>query len=261
MTVPLEEYVRQALTELGADRRFVAGAAVGARASAIARRDGIDLSAVLKSRGSSLGRLLEANAAKLGTKIVRQQGTDFLVGFDSATAAPPAPDSIQLRHDVYQAFSRDRGGCYYDSVSDEFTSEERPTAIPATPLTFDQAISLREEFASTLGAEGLTLRAALEPRDQALTAFATALRTSHLTPQWRAYMSIRLKEHVLNWAAANGVEVKSSWFEPLIPTRRASTPTSDHRTFLALLGTLSEQDADQILVPLSLVEKLFRRKA
>jgi hypothetical protein len=261
MTVPVEEYVRQALVELGADRRLVAGAAVGAKAGAIARRDGVDLSAVLKSRGSSLGRLLETSASKLGTKIVRREGTDFLVGFDSAIGAPPVPEPVQLRHDVYQAFSRDRGGYYYDSISDEFTMEARPTAVIVSPLTYDQAVAFRNDFALSLGAEGEVLRATLEPKDQALTAFGNVLRTSHLTQQWRFYISSRLKEHVLNWAASSGVEVKASWFEPSIPTRRPSSATSDRRALLDVLGSLTEQEADQILIPLSIVERLIRRKA
>lgn len=249
------DLVIDVLDRLGARNRLVPGARLGFELAKTAP----GFRATLKSRGLSLLDYLHLIKAEHGLKIAEKAGTDFLVGFETATvAASPPAETVELRRDVFEAFSRFGGGFSYDTLTDRFAEESGPGRIPVDPISLETALRCRREFAESLDGEArVDLLSTLDQGMASLRQFSFSLRRLGLTARWRAYFSAQLKAIIVDWAAQNGITVNQSWFEG--SPRQVTRTVLGRRSVVNALEELPEEDWAKVLVPLSVVEKMLSR--
>ena len=252
----VEEYVVRALEALGGRKRLVSGATLGLNMQRLAAADHFDIRSNLRSRELSLLALLRTMAEQYGLKVVPQKGTDFRVGFASAEESPTRT-GVVLRHDVYEAFSTFGGGYYYDPVSDRFGASSEPGFVAVASITQSDALEVRRAFAnSQTGEERDALLATLEHGNASLRDFGRTVQRLGLNDAWRIHSTESFKQVITDWASANNVAVRQEWFRPARTYRR---PPRMAPGFVEALERLNDDDLAQIMVPLSVVSKMFSR--
>lgn len=253
-----EQSLLTALEQLGGRDRLVPGALLAARTIDVAHAGGLDFKAYLRDRGLSFARFLTRLASEETILVVPREGTDILVGFAGATTVTPTAHAISFRGDVYAAFSRVATDFYYHPDVDRFTPLASGTAIKAKPVSFDDSMKARREFANTLPtSQKDALQTTLGQGLKSFGRFAAQIRHLGLTAQWKAYFSNILKAAILEWAGANSVPVRDDWFQ------QESTKLhvlSERRAIAALLEGLTDEDLDRVLVPLSVALKLLKNR-
>jgi hypothetical protein len=269
-----ETYIRDALQQLGGDRKMVTGASLGGKAFELAAADDFNLREYIRSEGLSFGRYLMKIEDDLKLKIIRQEKKDWLVGFHGAELIRPHRENIDFRADLYRAFTAFSGGYVYDRAEDRFLpGEPTDTMTQVNSVTRPEAFDIRREFAETLGADRDAVAESLGGTAPTIADFSKCVRDIHATDQWRSFFTNWLKARVVEWAAEHDIELKTDWFQrsPSAISRWASSVSSlPHLAItrrgsgksgvLSVLAELSEEDLDKITVPLSVLAKLLSKR-
>lgn len=246
--------VIEALTKLGGRERLIPGARLSIEVA-----KSFDLKAHLKATGQTFLRFLESIQEEAKIKIVAVKGTDIRVGFSEATypTPPMVAGRTGLRQDVFDAFTRFGIRYYYDPANDEFTKTGHPGRIPSNPITLEDALRYRREFAENLEGEAHTaVLATLDKGMVALREFSTTIRDHGLISRWRAYYTDELSKWIGDWASANNVKVNPEWFQPSVNRPQKSV---GRRGVLLAMEEMAEEDWGRILIPLAIVEKMLAR--
>ena len=259
----LDAFVRGALDELGASRRFVSGAAVASAAKRLASDAGIDMAARLKSANYKFGDLVRALASRdASVRVQIRQGSDLLVGYSSAESqlatAAPSKKPAKVRKDFYDAFTLlDRAPHYYYSDRDEITAEISDVGVPIPQPTREQSIAIRNDFVADLppGEIKDQLGAALA-EDSALAQFSKIIVASRLSTSWQAFRYQRLVEQITTWATDHSLLIRKEWFDGAqAPSRPRGSPLRD------LFGLFTAEELGQVLIPAKLIAEALARRS
>jgi hypothetical protein len=186
----LNAFVKSAIEQLGGSRRFVPGAVVASVAKRLAAEAGVDMPAELRSAGVKFGDVVRALANKdTQVRLQTREGSDFLIGFDSAESQLTNPELGRIRKDFYDAFTLlDQPQLYYHPTRDEITQADGDGAVPLPRPLKEEAVALRNDFAKELppGDVQDRLITALAS-DNELSKFSKVVMTYQLSESWRAF--------------------------------------------------------------------------
>ncbi len=252
--------VRDALTDLGADKVMAPGAKLRWKMEEIARGKGFDVSEHLKSQEQPFGVLVgETN----GVTLHKRTGSDMLVGLEGADRPPEkvrSPSSRQagsarLRKDVWEAFTRLSPNFVYLPGSDRFVpiEQQQGLSIPVPDTTLEALIQDYREFIDGLKDADMqsSLQHALQHSANPLVKFRQVLQERGGLRAWASWRVDMLRNRVIEWAKQNNIEPRNSWF------LAAQSNMTAHRALERLIPYLTTDEVRRLKVPMRAVEALL----
>jgi hypothetical protein len=207
-------------------------------------------------------------------KVVIRKGQDSLIvpanrlDLLSKTGADEA--GRHLRRDLFIALTRvePKTRAWYQRDTDQVHFLEAAEAppdglIPLPQANYDDEVSLRKEFASTISDS--TVRSAVleSTKDQkALTAFSHVIHRNNLRREWQKFRSAEVLSRLQRWAQDNDLAWDSSWIEAEPQERVPSAPAGSEgvqQSLARYILSLSESEIARVQFPGDLVAQLWAR--
>ena len=252
--------VRDALTDLGADKVMAPGAKLRWKMEEIAREKGFDVSEHLKSQDQPFGVLVDQTN---GVTLHKRTGSDMLVGLEGADRPPEkvrSPSSRQagsakLRKDVWEAFTRLSPNFVYLPDLDRFVpiEQQQEPSISVPDTTLEALIQDCREFIDGLKDADMqsSLRHALQHSANPLVKFRQVLQEWGWLRAWASWRVDMLRNRVIEWAKQNNIEPRNSWF------LAAQSNMTAHRALERLIPYLTTDEVRRLKVPMRAVEALL----
>ena len=260
----VDSCIRAALTALGGDRRLLPGARVATQAIRLGAESNFDFREALRASGKSFLDVVKIMLPGSDLRFVPRQGSDFLLGFDTA----PLPDFTQvspaIRNDFFRAFTRIRDANARYLVDDDriVYGEEPPLGGVLIPKpTTEDAWNLRLRFAESL--EQSTAKTQLidlaSDETRSLSRYSALLHAHRLDAPWIKFRYGTLRAAISQWAADGNIPVRAAWFgAPGSQVQR--TPVSKKPVREALLSSLTTEELTRVLIPADIVQALLERQ-
>ncbi len=266
----LEDIISEALALAGGTNKFIAGAALGARAHNVERLRGRNLREELKaSHRSMLDVLLGTNRFE----VVERPKTDFLARLSQVDGSPPigvvkqspkvrqAAPGQRLRGDVYTAFTRTKKQYVYDRRTSGFYAVAPDQAIAGDPnlivvdaVELDVLLTDRRDFAETLPEQLQELAKAALAGEHPMTAFKALLITHRSFDQWVIFHNQLLVPRVRRWAELHALQFCDEWLDgQSLPAKDNSFREAVER----VIAAMPDEELGEIRIPLKYIRLIL----